>query len=350
MQNTWTTYPAVTAYEWDWILGPRAAAHLQGGLIRYETDPYFLGAWLNGKFVNQSDPTVRSVDWRMLSSQAMESMLPTFSDKGESIVNFILELKETKSLFDLWNSKQSLLKNIANGHLNYSFGWRPFLSDCSRIVSALASFQKKLRQLQQDNNKPVKRHFRRPMDSIDLPAKKTGSANIVSGVTGYWTQETAFLVPPTYCATCVFKYVLPDMSLVSNQVKAFLDTLGVQADATIIWNAIPYSFVVDWFFNVGGWIHSLRSDNLSIPVEIIQFCHSIKYEWERRTSLDLKYTNGDGQNPSYGYTGILVNSKRVRSYTRRRDLPATGLFDSTTRSLNWSKVLLGASLSVQRFG
>jgi len=285
-------------------------------------------------------PTVRSYSWKTLSSQAMEEMMPTFSEGGESLVNFVLELKQLKGLFSLWNKSRSFLQNIANGHLSYSFGWRPFLSDVSRLWSALDSFRKKLRKLQEGSGKPQKRHFRRFMDSVDLAPNLTNS----DGAGGAITKVMRWVDRPRYCATVGFTYVLPDMSVLSNQLKAFGDSLGVQWNPSIIWNAIPYSFVIDWFFGVGDWLDSLRSDNLAIPATVTSFCHSIKYQVQD----DIVLTLGFNQAAGYRNQVIPLASVTTLRYERRKDIPSVGLFDTTVKMPNWKQILLGGSLVVQR--
>jgi hypothetical protein len=128
-----------------------------------------------------------------------------------------------------------------------------------------------------------------------------------------------------------------------NQLKGFLDSLGVQLNASIIWNAVPYSFAADWFFGVGEWINSLRTDNLTIPTTVLGFCHSLK--WEYVTELEFL--------PSASYQAnsfaVPVASKSFRNYERRVDIPSIGLFDTSVKTPNMKQWLLGAALTIQRF-
>jgi hypothetical protein len=283
--------------------------------------------------------TVREDKWKEWSSQAVESMLPTFSEGGESLVNFVLELKSLKSLFQLWSRKLRLLKNLSGAHLNVSFGWLPFMSDAKRIYGALENFQKKLRKLQEESGKPKKAHYQRHLDTIDLPSD--GAVSSLDS-NGQWYRKVRWKQEPVYHATLDYVYVLPDMSLMSNQIAGFLDSIGVQLNASIIWNAIPYSFVVDWFLGVGEWINSLRVDNLKIPATVTGFCHSVKYEWqsslEFRASISFRC-----------FWAVKEIAKRSKlHYERRRDIPSFGLLDLTVKTPNWKQIALGSSLVVQR--
>jgi hypothetical protein len=304
------------------------------------TSPKFIPALYHTVVRSVPTVTIREYKWSLWSAQAMESMIPTFSEGGESLVNFMLELKSLKDLHRLWRSKLPLLKNITGAHLNVSFGWLPFISDVQRIFGALKNFQKKVRKLQEESSKPRKRHFRRYLDTVDLPSDGfigTADAN------GQFSRETTWLQHPLYCATADYVHVMPDMSLVMNQVAGFLDSLGVQLNASIIWNAIPYSFVVDWFFNVGDWMNQLRVDNLSIPVAVTGFCHSVKYEWRSQLWFHPSLSFDPDQVARH------VSDRTRLYYERRKDIPSLNLFDSTAKTPNWKQVALGSSLVVQRF-
>jgi hypothetical protein len=272
----------------------------------------------------------------------MEELLPTFSEGGESVVNFILELKQLKGLFKLWDKSRNFLQNIANGHLSFSFGWQPFLSDVKKLTESLKNFRKKIEALQKGSGKPQFRHFRRFMDHVDLPANVTTDTGI-----GLVTKVMKWIDRPRYCATVGYTYYLPDMSVLSNKMKGFLDSLGAQWNPSIVWNAIPFSFVVDWFFSVGSWLDSLRTDNLKIPATVTAFCHSVKYQVQD----DIVFTHASslvGFLPTGQIFPVTLANVTTLRYERRRDVPSFGLFDTTVKVPNWGQVALGASLLVQQ--
>jgi hypothetical protein len=309
---------------------------------RYEKivrSKWFLASLYHGVVTANPLPVFQADNWATWSSQALDEMLPSFSNKGETLINFILELKDTKSLFDLWSRRLSLLKNIANAHLNYKFGWLNFISDVQRVFGALKAFREKVRKLQEESGKPTTAHYKRPLDLGLLPL----DSNVFTDTNGTWRREALWVQMPVYHATLNYVYVLPDMSTMLNQAKGFLDSLGVQLDAVTLWNAIPYSFVIDWFFDVGAWIHSLRVDNLKIPATVTGFCHSLKYEYIYRYT----FTATPSFDPFMEPKKIIAQRTMLR-YERRVDVPSTGLLNTTVKAPNWGKILLGASLLIQR--
>jgi hypothetical protein len=73
-----------------------------------------------------------------------------------------------------------------------------------------------------------------------------------------------------------YRYDIDDATCPLNTLRGYLDTLGVRLDASIIWNAIPFSFIVDWFCNVSEFLSSRSVDNLLAIVHMDAFAHSVK--------------------------------------------------------------------------
>jgi hypothetical protein len=221
-------------------------------------------------------------------------------------------------------------KSLADIHLNISFGWKPFLADVERV-----------RKLQAEAGRPVKHHYRRYLDLALLPP----TINLFSDSLQTIRRETLWRQKPTYAATVEFNYTMPDMGDMMNQVEAYLDSLGFQLNPRILWDAIPYSFVVDWFFDVGGWLASLRHDNLKVPCNVTGFCHSLKWEWQAAYRYDRIATSNPPWSPD---RGTLIAIRSGLRYERRRDIPSWGLFSTTVRVPSWGQIALGGSLTVQK--
>jgi hypothetical protein len=279
----------------------------------------------------------------------MEHCLPSFSEGGESLVNFFLELKQAKGLFDPWKvNKLKRLKNLfsrkalADKHLNISFGWLPFLSDLDRMRGSLANFQKKLAKFQEQAGKPQTRHYKRYVDLAILPP----DATLYSDASTVLKRKALWLQKPVYHATVKFVFTLPDMGVIQNQIAGFLDSLGFQLNPRIVWDSIPYSFLVDWFVDVGSWLGSLRVDNLKVPAVVTGFCHSLKWEWQARYVFDTSIPE-PGQSSDRDFC---VATRRALRYERRRDIPSWGRLNSTVRVPSWKQFALGMSLLSQNVG
>jgi len=87
-------------------------------------------------------------------------------------------------------------------------------------------------------------------------------------------------------AKLVYSYTMPGASGSMRTIQGYLDALGVKLDPSIIWNAIPFSFIVDWVLDVGKFLKSFSIDNLDIRTEILSFTTSVKWQIVHRVSFE----------------------------------------------------------------
>lgn len=245
---------------------------------------------------------IDTLQWAALGQQALDAMMPTFNGQN-SLVNFILELKDFKRLAStIGDSASTALdvikaaigfrdwhkpaRKISSAYLSYQFAWAPFFRDISNLVTALRAFSTRFELLKRMANTDLQAHFRTMVvgtsatrqvtyNSGELGAPGNDSTTNLRGITQVVLGETKGV---SYSATLRYRYPMPvELLTAGGQAKAFLDTLGVSVDPSILWNAIPFTFVVDWFINVGKWLRRLRVDNIRFQTEIRDFCHSAKY-------------------------------------------------------------------------
>jgi hypothetical protein len=120
-----------------------------------------------------------------------------------------------------------------------------------------------------------------------------------------------------------------------------IHSFGVSRMGSVLWEAIPYSFVVDWFVSVGDLIASIEDQLLDpLPIVIHDFSHSLKYEY--KTTLEVECSINSLA--SY-YATLDVANKFTTVYERRRDVPS--LWDSlSARTPSSNQVGLGLSLII----
>jgi hypothetical protein len=75
------------------------------------------------------------------------------------------------------------------------------------------------------------------------------------------------------------------MTEAEQKAAALLDVLGVRLDPGIVWDAVGFTFLVDWVVDVSGFLHSLARDNFPIQVQVRDFCHSVSYHSEHEISV-----------------------------------------------------------------
>lgn len=294
--------------------------------------------------------TAPNIDMEAYAEQACAFMLPRLQE-NTSLVNFFLELKDLKhanpgpslrrvhqrsltlkSLSDPRTRKTFLKETTTrmnNAHLNAQFGIAPFIRDIAGIYDDLTSLAFRLEQLKRHVNQPQVRHYRRTIPaSAGVPAStawKT-SQNTNSWVSGVsndmtlggsrppitWETRGRWVQRPVYHATMRYKYTLPWMGSQYETILSYLETLGVALDPSIIWNAIPFSFVVDWVVDVSGFLSSFRRETFPINVTVSDFCHS--YRWHKEAEVHLKFDSDPQLVAAPQYVGSPLSTGFIQVY------------------------------------
>lgn len=324
-----------------------------------------------------------SFDWDAYASTALRQMLPSFSS-GNSLLNSLWELKDLKrvgvsilalinnwrqfrgrvhpqdvkdNLYDLGDSLLGLpkrlrgkprskwtLRDYSSVYLNYNFGWRSLYRDIVSLVEELDGFRDRLARIMSQADKPITKYWRTEIPGSAI-GRETYMAQTAQSLFGGWTGDSRHMCWARvikeatngiqYSATLRCKYKVPAILRgAEGRLKAHLDHLGVSGNPAILWNAIPWSFLIDWFVDVGDFLNGLRVDNMPLQTEITDFCHSMKAGRGIRYELN-NYNQFYSTNSAYTqeFGGwYLVDWASVTVYERRTGLPgfygalvATGL-------------------------
>lgn len=277
--------------------------------------------------------SIASVQWNALAASAVQSMLPSFTG-DTSLVNFILELKDfrdvVKYLATGFRKKLQRLDSfrvkskdgtehvititqrdkplawLSKKYLAYNFGWAPLYRDVVSLYESITSFEARYREMVRRENVAQQRYWGTWIPGTATPFKTTYS-NMLAGPSGGWIGpadirsqirvEQEECAGVRYHATMRYRYKLPsELFEVGGKLKAYKDLLGINGNPAIIWNAIPFTFVIDWFFNVSAYLERLKMDNIQIQTEILDFCHSARIERRVNFSIasEIKYVTQPG--------------------------------------------------------
>lgn len=92
-------------------------------------------------------------------------------------------------------------------------------------------------------------------------------------------------------ATVEYTYVVDDPPTVSIP-KLFLKYMGFRNNPGIIWEAIPFSFCVDWLLSVSKSIDALDDGAIKVTCLIVSSGYSYKFRTERRLYADARFGLG----------------------------------------------------------
>lgn len=257
-----------------------------------------------------------------------------------SLANFLYELKDMKGMIP--KLEKSLTKTAANNFLGFEFGTLPFIDDVKNIVNMSEAVDKRLKHLMDVNGKTTGLSFNReivydePFDFVksltdpyitadgdfDRVYFKRQSARLNLHIGGKLTQD------------------LSDLASANAKLKGLIAAGGFNHPARVVWNAIPYSFVVDWFFSVGKALDSLAVQPFGGQYDVTDVGYSIK----REASFIATYVP---PTPDIVLGNPLLGVVSVKSYERFYGFPATALF-ITDGSLTPKQQVLALAMLEQK--
>jgi len=283
-------------------------------------------------------PPPADLDW--LKQQSLNAMLPTI--KGQlSAVNSLLELKDLISLKKrieqlrlLWKNPvvthilryarlnphltaKQLLRSGAGDYLQWSFGLRPLISDVLGVYRAVRQTQKRVNAFVSSAGRTRTSHYTRVLEEYTPYQHDVGWAGSWSyvnftdpngqGIEGSWsiaaqchTERDVWTNPTVFHAQVEYNYNYTQYQLDNARMLGLLDAIGVNLNPAIIWNAIPWSFVVDWVANVSSWLDQQKVGNMEPRINIHRYLWSVKRERRIQLTSRIKAkVNYITTNPSY---------------------------------------------------
>jgi hypothetical protein len=120
-----------------------------------------------------------------------------------------------------------------------------------------------------------------------------------------------------------------------------LDYLGINLNPAIIWNAIPWSFVVDWVAGVGPYLDQLRVENMAPQINIRRALWSVSRKRVITVSKGTRVSN-----PTYH---TLLTRNRLPAVTQtayRRQLFMPSISSIQSSGLTPKEFSLGAALVI----
>lgn len=177
-----------------------------------------------------------------------------------------LTMKMVRHRDDLVRKGLSSAEASASAWLEYRYGWRPLLMDCADLFKVLSG----------QGRVPGVVLRKRHRQSFDWSG--SSSADVFNNTYQRVRGEHKLSYRSTVHAGARYKITDP-------RYEQFLSTsLGLSLDfvPSTVWELVPFSFVADWFVNVGDWIRSV------VPNPHIQILSNFTSVSRVRTS-SMKY-------------------------------------------------------------
>lgn len=223
------------------------------------------------------------IDYRAAQTTAWHTMQPRFEGQL-SLLNAIFELKDFRDIIKFLHKipfgaiKKSIAKEsrgmkdlneisggVAKAHLMNSFGIQPLIKD---VVSGFMQLQQMVDamqlQFQLDGETNNKRHYTEVFDITKTLASPYPYASTNSSYLQGTRLRTVFNATLDY----TYQYTLRTLH---NAVKQYW---GLDMSSEALWNMLPWSFFVDYFFNIGKTLKIMRHDT-NVDLAVRGYCESL---------------------------------------------------------------------------
>lgn len=315
-----------------WRGGPNAQ-HYRGKFIPWSHGP--------------SQPAMSIADgspnpWAAEAFSKMKPTAPLYS-----ALNGAYELREVPDLLRQRLS-DSPLRNIGSYYLALKFGWEALLGDIRNLVIAQRDAQKRIAQLLRDNGRPVRRR-------VNLAAAE--SERVTYESTGYWALQPVlvqqyYVSQPKFTesriyreriwASARFRYWLPGGPRdIAWKRRLLAELFGARPSPATIYNMIPWTWLIDWFLNLGYVIDNLDAGVADrLAADYIYIMRHMEWRTDYQATGLFESKNGDS---------VPVSTSAVRlSYMKSRE--AGGPFDPALnqRELTPTQWAIGGALGLSR--
>jgi hypothetical protein len=154
--------------------------------------------------------------------------------------------------------KQLHPREVANAHLAYSFGWAPLVSDLLSLFNLSKSIEDRkayFRSLERGTR--VRRGLRR--GEIARSISSNGYAIAASGEIDLMADvQFTEKLRVWFTANAKLMTKLPDASELQSLTEETV--LGLNVSAATFWEAIPWSWLIDYFANIGDLMAATRGN------------------------------------------------------------------------------------------
>ena len=264
---------------------------------------------------SNTNPLLDGADWSLCDGaqrRAWWSMQPRFEGEVEAL-NFLFELKDFRNIAkaagrfnyrkistelgklrswarrqlrtmrststgrNLWKFFNDATLTVAQGHLIKNFAIDPTVSDCLAIHAQAGTLVEEVQQEFFDRGKTRQQsHFRELIRETDN--------TIVGSSNNYW-KSTGSYSSLTFNATIEYQY---DYKM-RERVDALKAYYGLNVNAEVIWNMLPFSFVCDYFYKVANALRNMRTDP-NVDMRTLQYSESLL-----NASSSGVHNNGDSR-------------------------------------------------------
>lgn len=242
-----------------------------------------------------------------------------------SLGQFVAEIRDPLTVPGLLLKRHMSFRSLGSEYLNVAFGWKPFVNDLRQMYHLQQTIQKRLDQIRRENGHGIHRK---------AILMQTDSSINSSAHYGYAFAQCAN-PPPTWPAgstdysstvrtyekqwfSAKYRYYIPNVDSVEWNMRAIAVLFGTYPSPDVLWQVMPYSWLVDWFSNVGDIVSNASTnavDNLTTQYS---------YTMRERLSETVNKVTTSWQAQAYSGTNIPAGNCTLSSTFRTESKQRVG--------------------------
>lgn len=371
--SKWELTPS---YHVGWPVNPYGVyvAYGGSGSLMYYGNPGLLDSGLPGFYVPRVEdggfvpPPLGASE---MVQNALNRMLPLIKSEV-SVLNSAYELKDFKTLPKTWAAIKKLgdmtdrivtrtgelirsrsratlhdyARVVADSYLQTKFNFEPLISDISGIYTALSSVEKRISDFITRQGRVQTKHFSfrftEYTDSFEeSPAYFAVEPYKANPFSTCKASRTVNYDPSGFHCQIQYNYNYTELQVAHARLLSLLDSLGIQLNPAVIWNGIPWTFLIDWFVGVSQFLGTFKYEAMRPKINMLKFCWSVRRA--RRITVNVSNVGS-----FYDYPGVTVGQQTTlpvviqTAYRRSVKLPTASSVELS--GLNNTEFTLGAAL------
>lgn len=224
----------------------------------------YIGTNVEADFVNLFEQVNPLGPMTAKGTTAIARTIPTnpMMDGAVSAAEFYREGIPSLIGSTLLKDRIGFLRSLGSEYLNIEFGWKPLISDLQSLAKTVVASEKILQQLARDSGRDVRRRLafpavRNTSQSRDVINFDPNFGNMMSQAgrdVREWSYQRAW-----FSGAYTFHYDpagLSEASRIATQARLLY---GLDLNPEVLWNLAPWSWLVDWFVNIGPVLHNLSA-------------------------------------------------------------------------------------------
>lgn len=219
---------------------------------------------------------------------------------------------------------KSAAKLSAEKRLSYKFGWKPTIGDVRAMLDSVISLDTRLQAFKNSIGQTLS--YTKTIENVDT--WKVGQF-LMNGDVHYQVNWSGYLTGKVQYFAKYQPQPLAVLGPLDETIRGALDHFGVELNPQILWDAIPFSFVLDWFTGFGDWVGQYKVNALDLPITLLDSCVSYKEIYQVGSSVVINPTGYPTDNTQ---TTKPAGFSSARRFYHRMPVDPT---ISTFRELGW---------------